>query len=154
MTGSQLPRGDILIARVEHDSGDFCQALTKLLPQLSNTAAPLTPTAFAAIVAAPDTYLYIARTNTGAVVGMLTLVMYRIPTGLRARIEDVIVDQDYRGLGIAEALTTTALHQAGHSGARTVDLTSSPSRESARLLYERLGFTARDTTTYRHSPNH
>jgi ribosomal protein S18 acetylase RimI-like enzyme len=83
------------------------------------------------------------------IVGMLTLVMFRLPTGVRAWIEDVVVDTRRRGQGIGEALTQAAIELAVAGGARTVDLTSRPSREAANRLYQRMGFEQRDTNVYR-----
>ena len=80
---------------------------------------------------------------------MLTLAVFRIPTGIRAWIEDVVVDAEARGRGVGEALTREAVRVAGTHGARTVDLTSRPSREAANRLYQRLGFERRDTNVYR-----
>jgi ribosomal protein S18 acetylase RimI-like enzyme len=80
---------------------------------------------------------------------MLTLVVFRIPTGVRAWIEDVVVDQDARGRGVGAALNQAAIRLAGEHGARTVDLTSRPSREAANRLYSRLGFVPRETNVYR-----
>ncbi|WP_052314598.1 GNAT family N-acetyltransferase [Nocardia thailandica] len=76
-------------------------------------------------------------------------VTYTIPTGTRARIEDVVVDESARGKGVAFELTNIAVELARQAGARTVDLTSRPSRESANRLYGRAGFTARDSLTCR-----
>jgi ribosomal protein S18 acetylase RimI-like enzyme len=87
-----------------------------------------------------------------AVVGTLTLVLFRIPTGLRAWIKDVIVDERVRGRGrgTGAALSRYAIELAQREGARTVELTSRPAREAANRLYRRLGFRKRDTTVYRH----
>ncbi len=85
----------------------------------------------------------------GPIVGMLTLVTFRIPTGVRARIEDVVVDDAARGRGIASELTKAALDLAAARGAHTVDLTSRPSREAANRLYQHLGFQERETVVYR-----
>lgn len=85
------------------------------------------------------------------IVGALTLVIFRIPTGLRAWIEDVVVDEAARGHGVGAALTKTAVRIAQGEGARTIDLTSRPSREAANRLYERLGFQLRDSRVYRWS---
>jgi ribosomal protein S18 acetylase RimI-like enzyme len=87
----------------------------------------------------------------GTIVGSLTLAMFRIPTGVRAWIEDVVVDESARGRGVGEALTQEALGRARAAGARTVELTSRPSREAANRLYLRLGFEVRDTNVYRFS---
>ncbi|MCS5685302.1 MAG: GNAT family N-acetyltransferase, partial [Acidimicrobiales bacterium] len=74
---------------------------------------------------------------------------FRIPTGLRAWIEDVVVDEAARGRGIGDALNRAAIERARAAGARTVDLTSRPSREAANRLYRRLGFVERGTNMYR-----
>ncbi len=108
------------------------------------------------MVAASGTHLLVARAAPdsaagGPIVGTLTLVVFRIPTGLRAWIEDVVVDESVRGRGVGEALTLAAIDLAAAAGARTVDLTSRPSREAANRLYRRLGFEQRDTNVYRYS---
>jgi ribosomal protein S18 acetylase RimI-like enzyme len=100
------------------------------------------------MVQSPATLVLIARVD-GRIAGSLTLAMFRIPTGLRAWIEDVVVDGDARGNGVGEALNLFAIEEARKRGAVTVDLTSRPSREAANRLYQRLGFVARDTNVYR-----
>ena len=107
------------------------------------------------MVASPVTRLLVARlAGSGdpddAIVGTLTLVLFRIPTGVRGWIEDVIVDETARGLGVGEALTAEAIRLADDAGARTLDLTSRPSRRAAHRLYSKLGFEVRDTSVYRH----
>ena len=82
--------------------------------------------------------------------GTLTLALFRIPTGVRAWIEDVIADEAVRGRGCGEALTREALRIASQRGARTVELTSRPSREAANRLYRRIGFSPRQTNVYRY----
>jgi ribosomal protein S18 acetylase RimI-like enzyme len=125
-------------------------AFGHLLPQLSRSAPPLDRAGLDRIVGSAATTLLIARAS-GKIVGTLSLAMFPIPTGLRAWIEDVIVDESARGQGIGEALSLAALGIAEQAGARTVDLTSRPSREAAGRLYERVGFLCRDTRTYRYS---
>ena len=123
-------------------------AVNRLIPQLSRSAPPLTAQALKKIVSWDGNRLLLARSGDQAV-GMLTLVMFPIPTGLRAWIEDVVVDESARGQGIGAALTQEAIRLAQAVGARTVDLTSRPSREAANRLYERLGFERRETNAYR-----
>jgi len=125
-------------------------AFGRLLPQLSRSAPPLDRAGLDRIVGSAATTLLIAGTGD-TVVGTLSLVMFPIPTGLRAWIEDVIVDEAARGQGIGEALMAEALRIAGQAGARTVDLTSRPSREAAGRLYERVGFQSRSTRMYRYA---
>jgi ribosomal protein S18 acetylase RimI-like enzyme len=87
----------------------------------------------------------------GEIMGALTLVMFPIPTGTRAWIEDVVVDEAARGRGVGAALTQEAVRLAREQGARTVDLTSRPSRGAANRLYQRLGFEIRDSQVFRHA---
>ena len=105
-----------------------------------------------ALLASPCTTLLLARAGDGAVVGMLALVVFRIPTGLRAFIEDVVVDQGLRGRGVGAALTRRAIELATARGVRTVELTSRPHRLAANALYLKLGFEKRDTSVYRYVP--
>ena len=121
-----------------------------LIPQLSQSSPPPTPEQLAQIVASPDSVLYLARLD-GGIVGSLTLAFYRIPTGLKAWIEDVVVDDAVRGRGVGAALNQAALAEARRRGAKDVSLTSRPSRTAANRLYLRLGFVARETNTYRYT---
>lgn len=125
------------------------EAMARLVPQLSSSSPAPTAGQLAEIVASPASRLLVARID-GRVVGSLTLVLFRIPTGLRAWIEDVVVDASARGAGVGEALNRFALDQARSAGATTVDLTSRPSREAANRLYRRLGFVQRETNVYRY----
>ena len=136
------------LARVASD--ELVEALHRLVPQLSNSATPLTQKQIAAIVASDATRLLVARDECGVIVGTLTLVIFPIPTGVRAWIEDVIVDERARGRGVGGELTEEALRIARAEGARTVDLTSRPSREAANALYLRAGFKPRDSKVYRY----
>jgi ribosomal protein S18 acetylase RimI-like enzyme len=123
----------------------------RLLPQLSPGAAPLELGELRAIAAGPATTLFVARAGAGgAVLGAVTLVQFRIPSGRRARIESLVVDEEARGRGVGEALCRAALALARQQGADTVDLTSSPARAAAHALYQKLGFTQRDTAVYRY----
>jgi ribosomal protein S18 acetylase RimI-like enzyme len=127
-------------------------ALEKLIPQLSSSNPPPTEDEVAALVAAEASILLLAvdRDADDAILGALTLVWFRIPTGVRAWIEDVVVDGDARGRGVGEALNLHAIERARTLGAKTVDLTSRPTREAANRLYTRLGFLPRDTNVYRY----
>jgi ribosomal protein S18 acetylase RimI-like enzyme len=129
---------------------ELVDAFAHLIPQLSSSAPPPTAEELEEIATSPATVLFVARDGE-RVVGSLTLVLFRIPTGLRAWIEDVVVDGDARGMGVGEALNRAALDEAARRGARTVDLTSRPSREAANRLYQRLGFVARETSVYRYA---
>ena len=139
---------NVMVTVAEAATSDLLAAVSRLLPQLSSSAAPPTQAQLEEIVDSPATQLLVARID-GEVVGALTLVVFRIPSGVRAWIEDVVVDEDTRGQGVGEALNREALRLAAEQGAKTVELTSRPSREAANRLYQRLGFKARDTNVYR-----
>jgi ribosomal protein S18 acetylase RimI-like enzyme len=127
---------------------EIVAAFERLIPQLSSSNPPPTLDELRQIVDAESTLLLLAEED-GVIVGSLTLALFRIPTGLRAWIEDVVVEGAARGKGVGEALNRFALDEAKRRGATTVDLTSRPSREAANRLYQRLGFVKRDTNVYR-----
>lgn len=127
---------------------ELVDAFERLVPQLSSSSPPPTAAQLEEMVAAPGTFVLVAA-DGDRIVGSLTLVVFRIPTGMRAWIEDVVVDEAGRGRGVGEALNRVALDVARDHGCRTVDLTSRPSREAANRLYRRLGFVARETNVYR-----
>jgi ribosomal protein S18 acetylase RimI-like enzyme len=135
---------------LEKITGEVVEAFGRLLPQLSKSAPPLGQAELEAIVGSSADTLLVARSG-GVITGTLTLVMFPLPTGMRAWIEDVVVDEAARGQGIGEALTYEALRIARDAGARTVDLTSRPARAAAGRLYERVGFTLRESRLYRYS---
>ncbi len=146
---------DVDIEIVNEVTTDVVEAFGRLLPQLSTSASQLDADALSVIVSAPASTLLIARAG-GEIVGTLTLVIFPIPTGIRAWVEDVVVDKAARGKQfggkrVAETLTTEAIRIARQAGAKTVDLTTRPSRVAAGKLYERLGFEQRDSRVYRYS---
>ena len=128
---------------------DLVETIGRILPQLSRSSPPPTVADVAEIIDSPASDLLVARLD-GRIVGTLTLVIFRIPTGMRAWIEDVVVDEAARGHGVGEALNRFALLVARERGCKTVDLTSRPSREAANRMYQRIGFQARDTNVYRY----
>ena len=132
-------------------TAELVEAFGRLVPQLSKTAAVPGEAELGEIVGSPATVLLVARDDAGGIVGTLTLALFRIPTGVRAWIEDVVVDAAHARQGIGEALSREALRRAVDAGARTVELTSRPSREAANRLYRRLGFQPRETNVYRWS---
>jgi ribosomal protein S18 acetylase RimI-like enzyme len=132
---------------------ELIEAVTSLVRQVSTSASVPTRAHLLEMVESPCTTLLLARDRSagGRIVGMLTLVVFRIPTGVRAWIEDVAVDEAARGRGVGEALSREALRVATERGSRTVELSSRPSREAANRLYRRLGFVPRDTNVYRYT---
>ncbi len=139
----------ITVERVTVADTEVLHAIARLVSQLSITALPPTAVELATIVRSDATTLLVARSTKGAIVGSLTLAVFRIPTGVRAWIEDVVVDGTARGAGVGAALVHAAIGIARDNGARTLDLTSRPEREAANRLYVRLGFVTRETNVYR-----
>jgi ribosomal protein S18 acetylase RimI-like enzyme len=133
---------------VNEATPELLAGLNQLLPQLSTNAAPLTMSDVQTLVNASSVTVFIAR-DEGRLVGSLTLVVFPIPTGLRAWIEDVVVDEAARGTGVGEALTNAAVDESRRLHVRSLDLTTRPSREAANRLYARLGFELRETNVYR-----
>lgn len=146
--------GEIEVVAASGVDEELIAAFNRLVPQLSRSAAVPTPELIREIVDAQASTVLIARDarDKGRIVGLLTLVVFRIPTGVRAWIEDVVVDEAVRGRGVGEALSQEAVRRAVGLGARTVELTSRPSREAANRLYQRLGFVRRDSNVYRYTP--
>jgi len=141
-------RVSISIEIATHATDELLTSLNQLVPQLSSSASPLTSVDVEALIANPAVSVLIAK-NEGTIVGTLTLVVFPIPSGLRAWIEDVVVDEGARGLGAGVALTEAAIAESKRRGARSIDLTSRPSREAANAMYVKLGFIQRETNVYR-----
>jgi len=136
---------------VDEVDDELVGAFAALIPQLSSSSPPPTAQELAEIVSSPDSVLYLAR-HDGRIVGSLTLAFYRIPTGLKAWIEDVVVDESARGQGVGEALNNAAIDEARRRGAKHISLTSRAFRDTANRLYQRLGFVPYDTNVYRFTP--
>ena len=140
---------------VTSSTPELVEAMERLIPQLSRSAPALSAEQCEALIAQEGVFLFVFRPEAEAgqnapILGMLTLATFTIPTGLRAWVEDVVVDDQARGRGAGQALVEAAVAHATSIGARTVDLTSRPSREAANRLYRRAGFELRETNVYRY----
>jgi ribosomal protein S18 acetylase RimI-like enzyme len=135
------------VERVTEADETLAAAVARLVPQLSPRREPAGLTELEELVGAEGTNLIVAR-DGAEVLGMLTLIVYRVPTGVRAWIHDVVVDEAARGRGVGEALTQEALRLAKEAGAISVELTTRQEREAANRLYRRLGFEQRETNVY------
>ena len=141
----------ISIEIVEAADQGLVDAFGNLIPQLSRSSSPPDFETLDRIAKSEASTLLIARDPNGAIVGSMTLAMFDIPTGRRAWVEDVVVDTAARGQGVGRLLNERALEIAADAGAKTVDLTSRPTREAANRLYQRIGFEQRDTNVYRYA---
>lgn len=141
---------EFYIEQIKTYSLQLLGALNKLLKQLDNTADPLTEKAIKYMINSSSNRLFVARKmDNKEIIGMLTMIIFRIPFTKMGLVEDVVVDKEHRGKGIGTKLITTAINQARKEGATCLDLTSRPSRVAANNLYQSLGFKKRDTNVYR-----
>jgi ribosomal protein S18 acetylase RimI-like enzyme len=140
----------IVVERALVASKELLEKLNRLIPQLSSNAPSLKMSELEELIESESATVFVAM-DGDAIVGTLTLVVFQIPSGQRGWIEDVVVDESARGLGIGEALTVAAIDEARSRGVRSLDLTSRSSREAANALYLKLGFERRETNVYRFS---
>ena len=140
----------ITISELTKSTKEALNAINHLLPQLSVNAKGLSMDRLAELVESDNTLIFLGTDQHGCILGMLSLIVMKIPTGNKAWIEDVVVDQSARGKGLGKSLMNHALEQAKKLGAKSVDLTSRPSRESANKLYQALGYEIRETNVYRY----
>lgn len=130
-------------------------AFERLLPQLSSSAKTPTWEELEDLIRSKAGIVLAAVDDEDPeekILGTMTLVVFRIPTGIRAWVEDVVVDKEARGQGIGEKLIRTSIERAKAEGAKTIDLTSRPTRVEAHRLYKRCGFEMRETCVFRRIP--
>ena len=141
----------VTIRPVTEVTKSLTDAYKVLIPQLSSSSNPPTEEALQRIIESDSAQILIAEDENGGILGTMTLIIFQIPTGIRAWIEDVVVDSSARGRGIGKKLNLAALELAKQAGAKTVDLTSRPARQEANQLYRSIGFAERETNVYRFS---
>lgn len=140
---------EFTVRRLTAVTSETVEAFARLVPQLSERAAPPCMERLLAVMSDSRTRLYVAESAEGIIVGTLTMVLYDIPTGRRAWIEDVVVDEAWRGRGCAGILVRRAIREAAAEGAGTLMLTSNPRRRAAHALYGKMGFERYDTSVFR-----
>jgi len=138
----------IKIKQLTTASQDVLNVINSLLPVLSEDMPLLTYDKLVEIINSDNIMIFVAEEN-GEIVGMMTFVTYRIPSGLKAWIEDVVVDNSKQGKGIGRALIEKAIEYANQLNILKVDLTTAPFRVAANALYQKIGFTKRETNVYR-----
>ena len=138
------------ICEVKRFSKRIFEAVLRLLPQLDPDSGMISEEKLKSILKSKNTHFFIAETENREIAGMLTVAVYVIPTGTKFWIEDVVVDDSQRGKGIGKELMIFAIDFAKSTGAKSVELTSRPSRVSANRLYQQMGFVLRETNVYRY----
>jgi ribosomal protein S18 acetylase RimI-like enzyme len=139
-----------MIGSVDQMSSDLRVGVRSLLPQLTSPDRLLSESELSRIVSSPHTKLFVARAG-GNIIGMISLAVVQMPSGVRSYLEDLVVDSAYRRRGVATALLEAAIDHARRSGARSLDMTSRPSRRDAIRLYEKMGFRRRETNAFRYT---
>ena len=139
------------IKQIKEVTDELVSAMATLVPLLAEKAKTPSFSDLQQITTADGTFFFVAEEN-GVILGTLTLVTYRIPTGKKAWIEDVVVEKNARGKGIGKLLLEHAMQFAAEQGMPKIDLTSNPTRVAANELYKKIGFQLRDTNVYRYEP--
>lgn len=127
---------------------ELYEAFQRLIPQLTQNNPPPSLDLLHALLADTSSTLLLARDGSNKIVGALTLIVYKVPTGIRSIIEDVVVDESARGKGVGEKLMLKAIQIAKQKEAKNISLTSNPQRVAANKLYLKLGFQKRETNSY------
>jgi ribosomal protein S18 acetylase RimI-like enzyme len=138
------------IKRITRFSKRVFDAVLRLLPQLAPDAELPDEQYFKSLLKSRNVHFFIAELDNKQIVGMLTIGTYDTPTGTKAWIEDVVVDESHRGKGFGEELTLFAINYSKTLGTRAVNLTSRPSRVAANKLYQKMGFTHYQTNVYKY----
>lgn len=138
------------IEKVSQVTEEIYEAVQRLVPLLGAHKPRPSREDLERLVNSGTSTLLVARfpDETSPITGMLTIAFYRVPTGGRSIVEDMVVAEDFRGMGIAKALLLSAIELAREAGANGVTLTSHPGRVEANQLYVRMGFTKRNTNAY------
>jgi len=140
----------IKISELTEATPSVLESINQLLPQLSSKASSLSMEQLLELISSDSTLVFVCSNAADEIIGMLSLVIMKIPTGRKAWIEDVVVDSKARGQGLGKALMDHALQEARERGVKAIDLTSRPSREGANRLYQSLGYQIRETNVYRY----
>lgn len=141
---------EIIFERAQEFTPEIADAIRYLTDILDKDHQPLSDSDIQEMLNNPSTHLIVAKTrDTGKIIGMATLIVYRIPYKVKAQLEDVVIDPRYRGQGIGTKLVNFVIEEAVRAGVKSLNLTSRPERESANLLYLKVGFQKRDTNVYR-----
>lgn len=133
---------------IEDLKPDCLEAINRLIAQLSTSSHTFTEAELNSLIASPQSHLY-ALEYDEKIIGMVTLCIYQCPTGRKAWIEDVVVDQNHRGKGYGKLMVRKAMEECQNRGNVTLMLTSRPSRIVANQLYQSLGFEKRETNVYK-----
>lgn len=138
----------ITITSLTEPSSEVEEAVKNLAKKIGNNYKELTTQDFHDMITSPNITVLAAKDGE-AIIGMITVLVYRIPYVKKAYLDDLVVDEAYRGHGIAKQLMKQAIDLAKEKGAAYIDLTARPERVAGNSLYEKFGFKKRETNVYR-----
>ena len=137
------------INEVTEYTPELKNTIDKFLKLLTGKELLIAEEGLKALIAATNSHLFVAwDEHHTACMGMITVGIYHAPTGRKAWIEDVVVDDAYRGQGVGKRLTEFAIEFARKKQVDLLSLTSNPTRIAANKLYPRVGFTHKETNVY------
>ena len=136
------------IIKIQSYSTEYHEAMQRFLDQLTTNPMTLTEEMFRQLLASPNSHLFFLMKDE-QIAGMLTVGIYHSPTGGKAWIEDVVVDETFRGQGLSKLLVAHAIEFTKSQGIPSLMLTSNPKRIAANKLYQAMGFGRKETNVYR-----
>ena len=137
----------MIINEIKIATPELHTQILNLLKQLTNKDFQFTYDDFNSIVNSEHSVL-IGAFEENILVGILTLAIVQIPTSKNGRIEDVVVDEKFRGKGIGEKLSLEAIRVGQELKLSKLFLTSNPKRIEANKLYQKIGFQLGTTNSY------
>lgn len=138
----------IQVIEIKESEARYIPVINELLFQLTSSEAHFTESDLKRIVESPNSRLFFVYLDN-AIAGMLTLGSYFSPTGEKYWIEDVVVDNKFRGKSLGKKLVEHAIDYVRQQGKGTLMLTSNPARIAANMLYQSVGFQSKETNVYR-----
>lgn len=136
------------IVEIKNYSLEYQEAMQRFLDQLTSSPMTLTEDMFNQLLASPNSHLFFLLKDE-QIAGMLTVGIYHSPTGGKAWIEDVVVDESFRGQGLSKLLVAHAIEFTKSKQIPLLMLTSNSKRVAANKLYQTMGFERKETNVYR-----
>ena len=136
------------IIEIKTYSTEYHEAMQRFLDQLTSNPMTLTEEIFNQLIASSNSHLFFLLKEE-QIAGMLTVGIYYSPTGGKAWIEDVVVDESFRGQGLSKLLVAHAVEFVKGKQVPSLMLTSNPKRIAANKLYQAMGFERKETNVYR-----
>ncbi|TAJ15433.1 GNAT family N-acetyltransferase [Patescibacteria group bacterium] len=138
----------ISISILETATEENLKELVRLSQQLHQDTRTTNAHEVLSLIQSSGAFLVVAK-DSEKIIGMGSLYVQQKIGKRFAYIEDVIVDDTYRGKGIGRDIMNHLIETARVNGVRSITLTSRAERTAAHSLYEKLGFVKRETEVFR-----